>query len=265
MSDVRYFEGVILNRFEEKCVIVTGAGSGFGEATAKRFASEKANVVVSDVEATSAKKVCEEIQKAGGKAISVTCDVSVEADMEHLVDKAIGEFGAVDVMVNNAGYSHMSRLLWKISVEEFDAVFAVNVKGVFLGCKHVIPGMIERKKGVIVNIASVGAIAPRAGVTPYNGTKGAVLTMTKGLAMETARHNIRVNAVNPVAAETGFMKGAMGVDQLEDEDRERLISTIPLGRMAEPFDVAAAVTFLSSEDARFITGTSLNVDGGRSV
>ena len=118
---------------------------------------------------------------------------------------------------------------------------------------------------MIVNIASVGAIAPRAGVTPYNGTKGAVLTMTKGLAMETARHNIRVNAVNPVAAETGFMKGAMGVDQLEDADRERLISTIPLGRMAEPFDVAAAVTFLSSEDARFITGTSLNVDGGRSV
>ena len=112
-------------------MIVTGAGSGFGEATAKRFASEKANVVVSDVEASSAAKVCDEIQKAGGKAISVTCDVSVEADMEDLVDKAIGEFGAVDVMVNNAGYSHMSRLLWKISVEEFDAVFAVNVKGVF--------------------------------------------------------------------------------------------------------------------------------------
>ena len=254
-----------MNRFEEQCVIITGAGSGFGKATAKRFASEKASVIVSDVEAASAARVCDEIQKAGGKAISVTCDVSVEADMEKLIDKAIGEFGAVDVMVNNAGYSHMSRLLWKISVEEFDAVFAVNVKGVFLGCKHVIPRMIERKKGVIVNIASVGAIAPRAGVTPYNGTKGAVLTMTKGLAMETARHNIRVNAVNPVAAETGFMKGAMGVDQLEDEDRERLISTIPLGRMAEPFDVAAAVTFLSSEDARFITGTSLNVDGGRSV
>ena len=246
-------------------MIITGAGSGFGEATAKRFASEKASVIVSDVEAASAARVCDEIQKAGGKAISVTCDVSVEADMEKLIDKAVSEFGAVDVMVNNAGYSHMSRLLWKISVEDFDAVFAVNVKGVFLGCKHVIPRMIERRKGVILNIASVGAIAPRAGVTPYNGTKGAVLTMTKGLAMETARHNIRVNAVNPVAAETGFMKGAMGVDQLEDTDRERLISTIPLGRMAEPFDVAAAVTFLSSDDARFITGTSLNVDGGRSV
>ena len=254
-----------MNRFDNRSVIVTGSGSGFGEATVKRFASEGARVIVSDIDQNRADRVVEEIIKEGGKAKSVVCDVSVESQVEKLVQLALDEYGGVDVMVNNAGYSHMSKLLWKISVEEFDAVFAVNVRGVFLGCKHVIPMMIEQRAGVIVNIASVGAVAPRAGVTPYNGTKGAVLTMTKGLAMETARHNIRVNAVNPVAAETGFMKGAMGVDQLEDSDRERLISTIPLGRMAEPFDVAAAVTFLASEDARFVTGTSLNVDGGRSV
>ena len=255
----------MLNRFDNRSVIVTGSGSGFGEATAKRFASEGARVIVSDIDQNRADRVVEEIIKEGGKAKSVVCDVSVESQVEKLVQLVLDEYGGVDVMVNNAGYSHMSKLLWKISVEEFDAVFAVNVRGVFLGCKHVIPTMIEQRAGVIVNIASVGAVAPRAGVTPYNGTKGAVLTMTKGLAMETARHNIRVNAVNPVAAETRFMKGAMGVDQLEDSDRERLISTIPLGRMAEPFDVAAAVTFLASEDACFVTGTSLNVDGGRSV
>ena len=173
-----------MNRFDNLSVIITGAGSGFGEATAKRFASEKAKVVVSDIDEYRAEKVCDEIKQKGGKAIAVGCNVALENEVKHLVERAANDFGAVDVMVNNAGYSHMSKVLWKISAEEFDAVFAVNVRGVFLGCKHVLPLMIEQKKGVIVNIASVGAIAPRAGVTPYNGTKGAVLTMTKGLALE---------------------------------------------------------------------------------
>ena len=155
--------------------------------------------------------------------------------------------------------------MWKITVEDFDAVFAVNVRGVFLGCKHAIPHMIEGGGGAIINIASVGAVAPRPGVTPYNATKGAVLTMTKGLALEVARHNIRVNAVNPVAADTGFMKGAMGVDSLDEEATARLVATIPRGRLTQPKDVAAAVTYLASEDGDFITGTSINVDGGRSV
>ena len=254
-----------MKRFEDKCVVVTGAGSGFGEAIAGRFAREGASVVVADLNAESSARVAAEINAAGGSACQKTVDVSEEDQVAALMQTALDEYGRIDVLVNNAGYSHLSKLLWKISVAEFDAVFAVNARGVFLGCKHAIPAMIEQGGGAIVNIASIGAIAPRPGVTPYNATKGAVLTMTKGLALEVARHNITVNAVNPVAAETGFMKGATGHDVLSDEMRATLTSTIPRGRLAQPRDVAAAVTFLASDDGGFLTGTSINVDGGRSI
>ncbi len=254
-----------MKRFEDKCVVVTGAGSGFGEAIAGRFAREGASVVVADLNPESSTRVAAEINAAGGRACQKTVDVSEEDQVAVLMQTALDEYGRIDVLVNNAGYSHLSKLLWKISVAEFDAVFAVNARGVFLGCKHAIPAMIEQGGGAIVNIASIGAIAPRPGVTPYNATKGAVLTMTKGLALEVARHNITVNAVNPVAAETGFMKGATGHDVLSDEMRATLTSTIPLGRLAQPRDVAAAVTFLASDDGEFLTGTSINVDGGRSI
>jgi 3-oxoacyl-[acyl-carrier protein] reductase len=254
-----------MSRFEDQSVIVTGAGSGFGEAIAKRFASEGARVVVSDINQDSGARVASEIVADGGAALFIPADVSSEADVRALIDGTCEAQERIDVLVNNAGYSHRQKLTWKITVEEFDAVFAVNVRGVFLGVKYAVPVMIEQGGGAIVNIASIGAIAPRPGVTPYNGTKGAVLTMTKGLALEVARHNIRVNAVNPVAADTGFMKTATGLDELTDELRATLISTIPRGRMAEPRDIAAVVTFLASEDADFLTGTSINVDGGRSI
>ena len=254
-----------MSRFQDQSVIVTGAGSGFGEAIAKRFAAEGAKVVVSDINQDSGARVTSEIIANGGAALFIAADVSSEADVQALMEGTCEAQDRIDVLVNNAGYSHRQNLTWKISVEEFDAVFAVNVRGVFLGVKYAVPVMIEQGGGAIVNIASIGAIAPRPGVTPYNGTKGAVLTMTKGLALEVARHNIRVNAVNPVAAETGFMKTATGLDELSDELRASLISTIPRGRMAEPRDVAAVVTFLASEDADFLTGTSINVDGGRSI
>jgi 3-oxoacyl-[acyl-carrier protein] reductase len=254
-----------MSRFRDKTVLVTGAASGFGEAIARRFAAEGASVCLSDKNGDALERVAGQLEAEGARVQAVVADVSQEDQVRRLVDSAHGNFGALDVLVNNAGYSHLSRVLWKIPVEEFDAVFAVNVRGVFLGCKHAIPRMIDQGGGVIVNIASIGAIAPRPGVTPYNGTKGAVLTMTKGLALEVAKYNIRVNAVNPVAAATGFMKGAMGVDTLSDEQRAALVATIPRGRLAEPRDVAAAVTFLASDDADFLTGISINVDGGRSV
>jgi len=253
------------DRFSSKRVIVTGAGSGFGRATALRFAAEGASVLVSDINATGADETVQLISDAGGQAFANVTDVAQESEVEAMIAQATNDLGGIDILVNNAGYSHRQKLLWKLSVEEFDAVFAVNVRGVFLGCKHAIPVMMEGGGGAIVNVASIGAIAPRPGVTPYNGTKGAVLTMTKGLALEVARHNIRVNAVNPVAADTGFMKTATGLNELDDKLKAQLTSTIPRGRMAEPEDVAASITFLASQDADFLTGTSINVDGGRSV
>lgn len=254
-----------MNRFSGKVVVVTGAASGFGEAIARRFAAEGASVCLSDIDVERLERVAAELGRGDGPVECVVADVSQEDDVRKLVETAHTTFGALDVLVNNAGYSHRSQLMWQISVADFDAVFAVNVRGVFLGCKHAIPHMIDQGGGVIINIASIGAVAPRPGVTPYNATKGAVLTLSRGLALEVARHNIRVNAVNPVAAATGFMKGAMGVDELSADQRAALVSTIPRGRLAEPRDVAAAVTFLASDEADMITGTSIDVDGGRSI
>ncbi|MEM7001644.1 MAG: SDR family oxidoreductase [Pseudomonadota bacterium] len=254
-----------MQRFVDQSVIVTGAGSGFGEAIAKRFAEEGAKVMLADINVEGMQRVAQEITAGGAQAVTSVCNVAEESDVAGMVASTVESFGGVDVLVNNAGYSHRQKLLWKISVEEFDAVFAVNTRGVFLGCKHVIPHMLEGGGGAIVNIASVGAVAPRPGVTPYNGTKGAVLTMTKGLAMEVAGKNIRVNAVNPVAADTGFMKTAMGGEGLTEEWAARLVETIPRGRLTQPSDVAGAVAYLASADADFLTGVHINVDGGRSI
>jgi 3-oxoacyl-[acyl-carrier protein] reductase len=252
-------------RFEGKTAVVTGGGSGFGEAIAKGFAREGARVVVADVNEGSGRRVAGEIGKEGGAARFFRADVSRSAEVKAMIDDALSAYGGLDVLVNNAGFSHRMMPLWELPEEEFERVFATNVRGVYLGCKHAVPVMKERGGGVIVNTASIGAIRPRPNVTAYNATKGAVITLTRGLAFEVAPFKIRVNAVNPVAAETGFMKTAIGVDKLPDELRKQLVSTIPLGRMTEPRDVAAAVLFLASPEAEFLTGVCLDVDGGRSI
>jgi 3-oxoacyl-[acyl-carrier protein] reductase len=251
-------------RFEGKTVVVTGAGSGFGEAIATRFAREGARVVAADVNEENGRRVVSAIGAEGGKARFIRTDVSRAADVKAMIDDALSAFGGLDVLVNNAGFSHRTMPLWELPEEEYERVFATNVRGVFLGCKYAVPVMKERG-GVIVNTASIGAVAPRPGVTAYNATKGAVVTLTRGLAGEVAPFRIRVNAVNPVAAETGFMKTAVGLDRLPDELRKQIVAGIPLGRMTEPRDVAAAVLFLASPDAEFLTGVCLPVDGGRSI
>jgi len=252
-------------RFEGKIAVVTGGGSGFGEAIATRFAREGARVVVADVNETNGRRVAGAIAKEGGAARFVRADVSRASDVQAMIAEATSGFGGLDVLVNNAGFSHRMVPLWELPEEEYERVFATNVRGVYLGCKYAVPVLKERGGGVIVNTASIGAVAPRPGVTAYNATKGAVITLTRGLAVEVAPFRIRVNAVNPVAAETGFMKTATGLDKLPDELRRQLVATIPLGRLTEPRDVAAAVLFLASDEAEFLTGVCLDVDGGRSI
>ncbi len=244
---------------------MTGAASGFGEAIARRFAAEGANVVVADVNESGGKRVVASIEGEGGKAFFFCCDVSRADDVRSLIEGSVDQCGGLDVLVNNAGFSHRAMPMWDLPEEEFDRVFATNTKGVYLGVKYAVPALRARGGGVIVNTASIGAVAPRPGVTAYNATKGAVVTMTRGLAVELAPFKIRVNAVNPVASETGFVRGAMGVDTFPEGVRKSLIAGIPLGRLTEPGDVAAAVLFLASDEAAFLTGVCLDVDGGRSI
>ena len=201
-----------MSRFEGKVALITGAGSGFGAEIARRFAAEGASVVLSDVHDENGQRVTDEIRAAGGAAAYAHADVSKAADNEAMVAAAKSEFGRLDVLVNNAGYCHAVKPFWELTEEEYDGVFDTNTKGTYLGCKAALPTMIEQGSGVIVNTASIGAVAPRPGITAYNATKGAVMTMTRGLASEVAPLGIRVNAVNPVASETGFVKGSLGVD-----------------------------------------------------
>ena len=254
-----------MQRFQNKAVIVTGAASGFGEAIARRFASEGASVLVADRNDEGGKRVVAEISKGGGRAQYQHTDVSNAEQVKAMVDACVAAFGGLDILVNNAGYSHMRSMLWDLSEEDYDAMFAVNTKSVYLGAKYGVPALMARGGGSIINTASIGGVCPRPGVTAYNASKGAVITMTKGLAAELAPMNIRVNAVNPVAADTPFMKGALGIDKLPDEIKQMLAAGIPLGRLAEPSDIAAAVTFLASDDASYLTGVCLPVDGGRSI
>lgn len=255
---------LIPGRFAGKVAVVTGGAKGFGEAIARRFAAEGAAVVLGDLDDAAGTALAASIQAGGGRARFQRCDVAVGPDVERLVGVALDGYGGLDVMVNNAGYSHKGMPLWELPEADFDRQFAVNVRGVFLGCKYAVPALRARGGGVIVNTASIGARRPRRGVTAYNASKGAVLTLTRGLAGEVGRDSIRVCAVCPVAADTAFMLTVRG-EPLDERSRSTLVRGIPLGRLCVPHDVAGAVTFLASDDAAFLTGVCLDVDGGRSI
>jgi 3-oxoacyl-[acyl-carrier protein] reductase len=247
-------------RLKDKAAIVTGAASGFGEGIARRFAEEGAKIVVADINEAAGKSVAQAL----GAAVFVRTDVTQSSDVAAMVAAAEDAFGGVDILVNNAGWTHPRGALEEVGETDFDRVYATNVKSIYLGALHGVPALRRRGGGVILNIASTAAVRPRAGLTWYNGSKGAVVTLTKSMAGELAKDGIRVCGLNPVIGETGLLEAFMGGPDTP-EQREKFISTIPLGRMSRPKDVADAALFLCSDEAEFITGVCLEVDGGRSV
>ena len=250
-------------RLKDKVAIVTGAGSGFGEGIAKRFAAEGAKVVINDLDLAGATRVCAEITDRGDAAHVCIGDVSKDADVAAMIASARDAYGRLDIVVNNAGISHRNQSLITVTEAEFDRVFQVNVKSLYLTAKHAVPLFRAQGGGCFINIASTAGVRPRPGLVWYNGSKGAVITITKAMAVELAPHRIRVNCINPVAGETPLLATFMGEDT--PEKRALFKSVIPLGRFSQPRDIANAALYLASDEADFITGVDLEVDGGRCV
>jgi 3-oxoacyl-[acyl-carrier protein] reductase len=252
-------------RLQAKTAIVTGAGSGFGEGIARAFAAEGARVVVADIDGRAARRVADDIARTRrGAAKAVPCDVAREPDCA-LMFAAVKEWaGGLDILVNNAGVTHRNKPMLEVGEDEFDHIFAVNVKSIFLAMRHAVPALTARGGGVVINTASTAAMRPRPGLTWYNASKGAVVTATKSMALELAHLHIRVNALCPVMGETGLLETFMGTPDTP-EARARFIAGIPLGRLSTPADIAAAAVFLASEEASFVTGVALEIDGGRCV
>ena len=246
-------------RLKGKIAIVTGAGSGFGEGIARKFTKEGAGVAIVDINADSGQRVAKELKNS----IFIETDVSNARSVKAMVNTAAEHFGSLDILVNNAGITHRNQSMLEVDEETFDRVYAVNVKSVYLTAIHAVP-LLRQSRGTILNIASVAGVSPRPGLTWYNSTKGAMITMTKSMAAELAPNGVRVNAVNPVIGETGLTVEFMGgVDN--PEVRKKFLATIPLGRMSTPDDIANAALFLASNEAELITGVCLDVDGGRCI
>ncbi len=246
-------------RLQGKVALVTGAGGGFGEGIARLFAAEGAQVVCADMRADAAAAVADSI----GAAAAVPGDVSRGPDVQAMVDAAVQHFGGIDIVVNNAGTTHRNRPMLEVGAEEFDRVYAVNVKSIYWMAQAAVPAMRRQGRGgSLINISSTAGIRPRPGLVWYNGSKGAVNTITQCMATELAPDNIRVNSVCPVIGATNLLTEFMGVPDTP-ENRARFLATIPLGRMSTPADIANACLWLAEDASSFITGVLLPVDGGR--
>jgi 3-oxoacyl-[acyl-carrier protein] reductase len=244
-----------------KTAAITGAGSGMGRATARLFAERGADVAVIDIDGEAAEETVSLIGEDGGSAIALTADSSEAADVEAFVERTVSAFGGIDVLHNNAGIPQESTPVEDVTEATWDRIQAVNLKSTFLGAKYAVPQMRADGGGVILNTASTAGIRPRTGLSAYCASKGGMITLTKQLAHELAEDEIRVNAICPVATDTDMLPEFAAGDLSVESMRE----TIPLGRLAEAADIAHAAAFLASDEASMITGTALEVDGGRDI
>jgi 3-oxoacyl-[acyl-carrier protein] reductase len=252
-------------RLKDRVAIVTGAGSGIGAASAQAMAREGARVLVVDLNEAAAKKTVEQIEKAGGQAVGARADVARAADNQSVVEQAVARWGRLDIFFANAGVPQ-----WKTDIEDvdektFDQIFAVNVKGVWLGAKYALPVMKKQRRGVFLITSSTSAIRPRPGGQTYASSKGAVTVLAKALALEAAPHGVRVVAIAPVATHTPMLPTFMNKVEVDEEGLRQYIATVPLGRLNEPQDLANTAVFLASDDAAMITGSCVEVDGGRCI
>ena len=244
-------------RLKGKTAIVTGAASGFGAGIARRFSEEGAEVIVADINDAAGEKIAREVE---GKFVHA--DVTRGADWAKLVGSAGSQ---LDIVVNNAGWTHRNKPYLEVTEAEFDRVYAINVKSIYLSAIHAVPVFRQRGRGCFVNIASTAGIRPRPGLTVYNSSKGAVITLSKSMAGEFGKDRIRVNCVNPVFSPETALSAEFAGGAVTDEAKARFLATVPLGRFSTPLDVANACLYLASDEAEFISGVCVEVDGARCV
>lgn len=247
-------------RLKEKIAIVTGGASGFGAGIVRKFHEEGAHVIIADINGEAAQTCADTF---GDRSMAIEVDVSSSKSVEQMAEQLIEKFGRIDILVNNAGITHLPTPMEDVSEDDFDRVFNVNMKSVYLMAKHIVPHMKQRQSGAILNVASTAGVSPRPNLNWYNCSKGWMITATKTMAIELAAQGIRVNAINPVAGETPLLKSFMGEDT--PEIRAKFISSIPIGRFSTPEDMGNAACFLCSDEASMITGVAMEVDGGRCI